>query len=274
MSITRPWTQSLHDVHIPNHFPIQKGTAHGLQRFLRKTNRVTLPSYPPILLSRLCTVVTHSGFVATGTSIQECCFQQRTRSCRSMDMDVRLRNVSVVTVTLERQSTKYGNVGFVVRNVGGMPPGSFEIYTSGWSGRFSGVSLMQLVFGRNPEIPVSLFSDNHHLVANSSLLHDRDAGQAARVRTIARTKLMLRSDKLNAGRKLDTRPRVEPSFLRGDMVAVWRMTREAAILACKHITDVYLEYARARLLQNNRGQRYVQRDVRGDWRRPNCKRSS
>ena len=41
--------------------------------------------------------------------------------------------------------------------------------------------------------------------AKSSMLHDRDAGQAARVRTIARTKLMHHSDKVNARRALDTR---------------------------------------------------------------------
>ena len=72
----------------------------------------------------------------------------------------------------------------------------------------SGVSPMQLVFGRNPEIPRNLLSDNPDLVGNSSLLQDRDAGQAARVRTIVRTKLMLHSDKLNARRTLHTRPRV------------------------------------------------------------------
>ena len=70
----------------------------------------------------------------------------------------------------------------------------------------SGVSPIQLVFGRNPEIPGILFSDKPDLIANSSMLHDRDAGQAARVRTLARTKLMLHSDKLNARRALDTRP--------------------------------------------------------------------
>ena len=68
----------------------------------------------------------------------------------------------------------------------------------------SGVSPMQLVFGRNPEIPGDLLSDNPDLIANSSLLHDRGAGQAARVRTVARTKLILHSDKRRA---LDTRPR-------------------------------------------------------------------
>ena len=91
---------------------------------------------------------------------------------------------------------------------------------------------------RDPREPLS---DNPDLIANSSMLHDRDAGQAARVRTIARTKLMLHSDKLNA-RELDTRPRVVPTFLPGDMVAVWRMMKEAAFLASEHITDGDLEY--------------------------------
>ena len=93
----------------------------------------------------------------------------------------------------------------------------------------SGVSPMQLVFGRNPEIPGNLLSDNPDLIAHSSMLHDRDAGQAARVRTIERTKLMPHSDKLNAKRALDTRSRVGPTFLPGDMVAAWRMMKDGGI---------------------------------------------
>ena len=86
----------------------------------------------------------------------------------------------------------------------------------------SGVSPMQLVFGRSPEIPGDLLSDNPDLIANSSILHDRGASQAARVGTLARTKLMLQSDKLNARRALDTRPRVVtdvPSTRHGCSVA-------------------------------------------------------
>ena len=48
----------------------------------------------------------------------------------------------------------------------------------------SGVSPFQLVFGRNPEIQGNLLSDNPDLIANSFMLHDRDAGQAVRARTI------------------------------------------------------------------------------------------
>ena len=93
----------------------------------------------------------------------------------------------------------------------------------------SGVSPFQLVFGRNPEIQGNLLSDNPDLIANSFMLHDRDAGQAVRVRTIERTKLMLHSDKLTAWRALDTRPRGVPTFLPGDMVAVWRMMKGGGI---------------------------------------------
>ena len=50
----------------------------------------------------------------------------------------------------------------------------------------SSVSPMQLVFGRNPEILGNLLSDKPDLVAKSSMQHDRDAGQAASVRTFAR----------------------------------------------------------------------------------------
>ena len=66
------------------------------------------------------------------------------------------------------------------------------------------LSLMQLVFGRHPEIPGYLLSDNPDPTANSSLLHDRRAGQASRVRTIARKRLMLHSDKLDPGKACDT----------------------------------------------------------------------
>ena len=85
------------------------------------------------------------------------------------------------------------------------------------------VSPMKLVFGRNPEIPGNLLCDIPEMIANSSFLHDRDAGRAARVRTVARTKLMMQSDKLSARRALDTRPRVVLTFLPGDMVAVRRL---------------------------------------------------
>ena len=52
----------------------------------------------------------------------------------------------------------------------------------------SGVTPMQLVFGRSPEILGNLLSDNPDLIANSSMMHDRDAGQAAKIRKIARSK--------------------------------------------------------------------------------------
>ena len=85
----------------------------------------------------------------------------------------------------------------------------------------------QLVFSGNPEIPGNFVSDNPNLIANFSMLRDRETpGQAARFWTIARTKLM----KLNATRALDTRPRVVPTFLQGDMVAVWRMMNGGDIL--------------------------------------------
>ena len=48
-------------------------------------------------------------------------------------------------------------------------------------------------------------------------------------RLLERTKSMLLSDKLNARRALDTRPRVVPSFCQGDMVAVWRMMKGGGI---------------------------------------------
>ena len=50
----------------------------------------------------------------------------------------------------------------------------------------SGVSPMQLVFGRNPEIPRNLLSDNRDLIVRSPFPHDGGAEQAARVRTIER----------------------------------------------------------------------------------------
>ena len=49
----------------------------------------------------------------------------------------------------------------------------------------AGVSPMQLVFGRCPETPGNLLSDNPDGVANGSIIHDSGDGQSARVRTIA-----------------------------------------------------------------------------------------
>ena len=77
---------------------------------------------------------------------------------------------------------------------------------------------------------MDLLSDNPDLIARKSSVQDRGAGQAARVRTIARTRLMLHSDKLNARRELDTIPRMVPTFLPGDMVAVWRMMKGGGLL--------------------------------------------
>ena len=66
----------------------------------------------------------------------------------------------------------------------------------------AGVSPMQIASRRNPEVPGD---DSSDVVAKSSILHDRGAGQSARVRTIARTKSMLHADKMNARKALDTR---------------------------------------------------------------------
>ena len=91
-----------------------------------------------------------------------------------------------------------------------------------------GVSPLQTVFGHNPEVPGDLLSDSPDAIAHRSILHDRGAGQSARVRPIARTRL-LHADTMNARRALDTRPGVVPSFLPGDMKAVWRTIYSAMI---------------------------------------------
>ena len=44
-----------------SHFLIHTGPAHGFAAFPRKTDRVTLSSFPRILLSRHCTVAIRSG---------------------------------------------------------------------------------------------------------------------------------------------------------------------------------------------------------------------
>ena len=64
-------------------------------------------------------------------------------------------------------------------------------------------SPMQIVVRRSPELPRDLLNDNPNVIANSSVLHDKGAGQSARVRTTARTKLMLHADKMNARPSLD-----------------------------------------------------------------------
>ena len=72
----------------------------------------------------------------------------------------------------------------------------------------SGVSPMQLVFGRNPGIPWGPSERQPRLGREQFDATRQRRRTAARVRTFARTKLMLHSDKLNARRALDTRPRV------------------------------------------------------------------
>ncbi|CAK0868212.1 unnamed protein product [Prorocentrum cordatum] len=53
--------------------------------------------------------------------------------------------------------------------------------------------------------------------------------QQARIRTIARMKLLMQQDKLTTRRALDSRPRVVVKYQPSDMVAVWRMMRNKGI---------------------------------------------
>ena len=99
------------------------------------------------------------------------------------------------------------------------------------------VSCWCLVFRRNP-ILGDFLSDNLDLIASSSFLHDRGAGKAARVRTIARTTSMLHSEKRRA---LDTNHTATVSNLSSDTVAVWRMTKGSVSPGNEHIIGGDLE---------------------------------
>ena len=72
----------------------------------------------------------------------------------------------------------------------------------------AGVSPMQLVFGRNPAVPVGPLQRQPDVVANSSILSDRGAERFARVSTIARNKSLCNTHTRDARRAPDTRPRV------------------------------------------------------------------
>ena len=71
---------------------------------------------------------------------------------------------------------------------------------------------------------------------------------------------MLHSDKLNAMRALNTRPRVVPTFLPGDMVAVCRMMRGSGILGKR-------THHRWRLRRAAREERHAWRWVEAELRR-------
>ena len=91
-----------------------------------------------------------------------------------------------------------------------------------------GTSPFQIVFGRNPEVPEDLLSDNPDVIANSAVLHDPPAIFAATVRSVARQKVLAYNDKLAVRAALDARPPTLRSFQNGDMVAVWRKARGAS----------------------------------------------
>ncbi|CAK0792131.1 unnamed protein product, partial [Prorocentrum cordatum] len=60
----------------------------------------------------------------------------------------------------------------------------------------TGVSPMQMVFGRNPEIPGDLLKDNPDLIANSAIVNDPIAAQQARIRTVTRMKVLMQQAEL------------------------------------------------------------------------------
>ena len=88
---------------------------------------------------------------------------------------------------------------------------------------------MQIVFGRNPVVPGDLTQLEPSIVTNSAILHDEAVAQVARIRAVARARVIAYSDKVAARRALDTRPRVVRHFAAGDMVAIWRKTKPGGI---------------------------------------------
>ena len=84
------------------------------------------------------------------------------------------------------------------------------------------------MFGRNPEVPEDLLSDNPDVIVNSAVLHDPPAISAAKVRSVARQNVLAYNDKLAVRTALDARPPTLRSFQNGEMVAVWRKNRGAS----------------------------------------------
>ena len=72
----------------------------------------------------------------------------------------------------------------------------------------TGVSPMQGVFGRNPEMPGDLLKDGPDLISNSEIVNDPVAAQQTRSRTIAHKKVLMQQDRLAARRALVSRPKV------------------------------------------------------------------
>ncbi|CAK0911130.1 unnamed protein product, partial [Prorocentrum cordatum] len=93
----------------------------------------------------------------------------------------------------------------------------------------TGASPMQVVFGRNPEVPGDLLMDSPDLITNSAIVNDPVAAQQARIRAIARVKVLMQQDMLAARRALDSRPRVVARYRPGDVVAAWRMMKNKGI---------------------------------------------
>lgn len=93
----------------------------------------------------------------------------------------------------------------------------------------TGVSPMQVVFGRNPEIPSDLLQEGPDLVANSAILNNETGAQQARVRAVARMQVLIQQDKLHTRRALDTRPRRLHKHLPGEMVCVWRQVANKGV---------------------------------------------
>ena len=88
----------------------------------------------------------------------------------------------------------------------------------------TGVSPLQLVFGRSPEVPADRLHGGPGVIASSSALNEPVSTQLARVRATTRMAVLAQQDKLAARRALDARPRGVPHVLPGDMVAVRRRT--------------------------------------------------
>ena len=134
----------------------------------------------------------------------------------------------------------------------------------------------QSVFGfrswcsaRNPKNAGELFSDNPDPGSRAVRCCTTEApDRAARVRTIARTKLMVHSNKLNASRALDTSPRVVPTFLPGNMVAIWRMMNGGGILwqASTSPMGTWNMYGRSAIKASPKQLRPSAREERHAWR--------
>ena len=85
-----------------------------------------------------------------------------------------------------------------------------------------GYSPHQFVFGKNPNVPEDLLSEPLSVVSATASLTEESIAKSQSIRTAARTALIQMQDDRSLRVALLARPRVNPEFTPGDLVAYWR----------------------------------------------------